>query len=265
MLRLFPFNTRVKLGGLWCKYLLPSIKKYKSRVKDNLELIYPHMSLRHQKNFIRENSQMIGESFTELMFNKDFQKKLERIKYCESELIPIKKARKKCQPVVIISGHIGSWEAVRAVLKKHNLTSGALYQKNQNFFYEKLHLKAIRYGGEPIFEVGTSGTRKMISSLRSGGTIAMMVDQAVSDGKYFPFLGKPARTSTAIADLSLKYNVLLVPAFGIRKIGGYIEVKFDDPIKLESREAITNAMNLSLERRILENPTQWYWPHRRWK
>ena len=80
---------------------------------------------------------------------------------------------------MIISGHIGSWEAVRAVLKANGLTSGAIYQRNRNMFYERLHFSAIKEGGEPILEVGTSGTRKMISLIRSGGVIALMIDQAV--------------------------------------------------------------------------------------
>ena len=95
---------------------------------------------------------------------------------------------------------------MRAVLNKYGLTSGAIYQRNRNVFYERLHLRAIREGGEPILEVGTSGTRKMISLIKSGGVIALMIDQAVKEGEYFQFLGRPAKTSTAIAEISLKYN-----------------------------------------------------------
>jgi KDO2-lipid IV(A) lauroyltransferase len=208
---------------------------------------------------------MIGESFIELMFNREFQSKWDIIKYNKKELASIIEAKKIGRPVMIISGHIGSWEAVRAVLKKHDLTSAALYQRNKNIFYEKLHYKAIKEGGEPILEVGTSGTRKMISLIRSGGIIALMIDQAVTEGTYFQFLGKPAKTSTSIAEISIKYNALIVPAYGIREVGGNIRVSFDTAIKLDNVHSITDSMNKSLEKRIEINPTQWYWPHRRWK
>ena len=77
--------------------------------------------------------------------------------------MPLIAAKKINQPIIIISGHIGSWEAVRAVLKNMALHLVLFYQRNRNIFYERLHLRAIKEGGEPIFEVGRSGTRKMIN------------------------------------------------------------------------------------------------------
>ena len=223
------------------------------------------MSLQKRKQFIKENSKMIGKSFIELMFNKEFQKRMDKISYNTKQLAPLIAAKKINRPIIIISGHIGSWEAVRAVLKKHGLTSGALYKRNRNIFYERLHLCAIKEGGEPIFEVGRTGTRKMISLIKSGGIVALMVDQAVKEGKYYKFLGIPARTSTSIAEIALKYGALLIPAYGIRSDIGVINVSFDKPIELKTVNSITKAMNISLEKRVEATPTQWYWPHKRWK
>ena len=59
-----------------------------------------------------------------------------------------------------------------------------------------------------------------------------MIDQAVKEGKYFQFLGRPAKTSTSIAEISLKYNALLIPAYGIRGRDRMIGVTFDKPINL---------------------------------
>ena len=108
-------------------------------------------------------------------------------------------------------------------------------------------------------------TRKMISLIKSGGVIALMIDQAVKEGKYFKFLGAPARTSTAIAEIAIKYSALLIPAYGIRTDIGDIKVSFDKPIELDTVNSITRAMNTSLEKRVKAAPTQWYWPHKRWK
>ena len=223
------------------------------------------MPTQKRKEFIIENSNMIGKSFVELMFNRDFHDRRGNIKYNQKELKPLVEAKKNGRPIIIISGHIGSWEAVRAILSKYGLTSGAIYQRNRNIFYERLHLSAIREGGEPILEVGTSGTRKMISLIRSGGVIAMMIDQAVKEGKYFQFLGRPAKTSTSIAEIAIKYNALLIPAYGIRGHDRRIRVTFDKPIEKMTISSVTKDMNASLERKVKKHPTQWYWPHRRWK
>ena len=265
ILRIFPFEKRVYWGGQVCKILLPRVKKFNERVDTNLKFVCPKMSRHERKEFIKENSKMIGKSFIELMFNREFQRYINKINYKKIELAPLIEAKSTGQPVIIISGHIGSWEAVRAVLKTNGLTSGAIYQRNRNVFYERLHLRAIKEGGEPILEVGTSGTKKMIALIRSGGIIALMIDQAVKEGDYFQFLGKPAKTSTSIAEISLKYNALLIPAYGIRRSDDKIDVTFDKPIRLTTVKAITKKMNASLEKRLKSNPTQWYWPHRRWK
>ncbi len=264
-LKLMPFEKRVYWGGQLCKIVLPWVRKFQKRVDANLRFVYPNMSYQKRKEFIKENSKMIGESFIELMFNKEFQRLKNKITYKKKELTPLIEARKINRPIIVVSGHIGSWEAVRAVLKKYGLTSGAIYQRNRNIFYERLHLSAIKEGGEPILEVGPSGTRKMISLIKSGGVIALMIDQAVREGKYFQFLGRPAKTSTSIAEVSLKYNALLIPAYGIREHDSSIGVTFDKPIELVTVSSITKKMNASLEKRVKKYPTQWYWPHRRWK
>ena len=265
ILKILPFEKRVYWGGKICRLILPSVRHFYDRVDKNLKLIYPTWSYQRRKEFIKDNSKMIGKSFIELMFNKEFQRRSNKIEYDKKALTPLIAAKKINRPIIIISGHIGSWEAVRAVLKKYGLTSGALYQRNRNIFYERLHLSAIKEGGEPIFEVGRSGTRKMISLIKSGGVVALMIDQAVKGGEYFEFLGAPARTSTSIAEISLKYHALLVPAYGIRTDSDGIRVTFDKPIELKTVRYITKKMNLSLEKRVLESPTQWYWPHKRWK
>ena len=264
-LKILPFESRIYWGGQVCSLILPLVRNFYERVDKNLKLIFPTWSHQKRKKFIKENSKMIGKSFIELMFNKEFQHRSHKIVYNKKELMPLIAAKKINQPIIIISGHIGSWEAVRAVLKNYGLTSAALYQRNRNVFYERLHLKAIKEGGEPILEVGRSGTRKMITLIKSGGVVALMIDQAVKGGEYFKFLGVPAKTSTSIAEISMKYDALLIPAYGIRTGSNDIKVTFDKPIALKSVSHITKKMNLSLEKRVRKTPTQWYWPHRRWK
>ena len=265
ILKLFSFEKRVIVGGWLLQWILPIVPKYRKRVVKNIRLIYPEKTQPQIDEFISINSKMIGKSFIELMFNQEFQERWRNIIYKKKELQPIIEAKKRAKPIIVVSGHIGSWEAVRAVLKNNDLNSGALYQKNHNRFYEKLHLNAIKAGGEPIFQVSQSGTRSMISFIKNGGLIALMIDQAVKDGQYLDFLGKPAKTSMSIANIALKYNATIIPAYGIRRADNKIIVSFEKPIKLTNSLAITSAINSSLEARVKENPEQWYWPHRRWK
>ena len=99
-----------------------------------------------------------------------------------------------------------------------------------------------------------------------GGIICIMIDQAVSDGDYFDFLGKPAKTTLAIANLALRYNALLIPAYAMRdSTNNSIEVIIEPPIALTTPKEITEKANRSLTEKIRNHPTHWYWVHDRWK
>ena len=152
ILKILPFEKRVYWGGKVCKFILPSVRKFYGRVDSNLRLIYPEMSNQKRKEFIKENSKMIGRSFIELMFNKEFQKQNHKIAYNKEQLAPLIAAKKIKRPIIVISGHIGSWEAVRAVLKKYGLTSGALYQRNRNIFMNGCTLVLLKKVENPFLK-----------------------------------------------------------------------------------------------------------------
>ena len=90
ILKLFSFEKRVLLGGLALKQILPIVPKFRQRIIKNLRLVFPTKSEPQYKEFISNNSEMIGRSFIELMFNSEFQKKLDRIIYKKQELSILK-------------------------------------------------------------------------------------------------------------------------------------------------------------------------------
>ena len=264
--KFFSLETKTNIGGWLVSWLIRLNRKFKRRITKNLELTMPHKDKADQKKFIIEFGRHIGITFTELIFNSEFQKNKDRFKYSHRDLSPLIKANQEGRPIMIISGHLGPWEAVRAVLKINNLTSGAIYKKNKNQFYEIMHLNAIKCGGEPVFATGLSGTKKMIKYLKSGGIVSIMLDQAANDGEFFEFLGVPAKTTTSIAKIALSLDALVIPAYALRSRNSRnINVFFENPVVSKSYRDMTAKLTKSIEKRVTENPTQWYWLHRRWK
>jgi len=104
----------------------------------------------------------------------------------------------------------------------------------------------------------------MVKFLRDGNTVAILLDQYVHGGTVLRFFGKPAPTSLSAADMALKYDALLVPVYGIRRRGGF-DIIAEDPIPHSTPEAMTQAINDSLEARVRADMDQWLWIHRRWK
>ena len=104
--------------------------------------------------------------------------------------------------------------------------------------------------------------------VKNGHSIALMIDQRVSEGEKVDFFGKPAFTTTLPAQLSLKYNLPIIPVFIERTKDDNFILNFLEEIKYEksvNKIQLTKKLNEILEKMILNNPNEWIWSHNRWK
>jgi len=265
-LRPLPFGLRVRVGSWLIGPLLRVLPPTRRRISDNLNLIYPNISAREKRRFMRSICKNIGARFIEGFFNAEFHQRPENLHLADGALDQIKKANTSGQPVILVSGHFGQWEAPRAVMRAAGMECGAIYKKSGNPIFERHFFKSVSTGGEPVFQTGPKGLRGMISHLKKGGVFAVLLDQVELQGELLSFLGKPALTSLGPAELALKFNALLVPCYGIVRADGHsIDLKFEPAIVHTDAKTMTQALNDSLTARVKSNPEQWYWLHRRWK
>ena len=95
-----------------------------------------------------------------------------------------------------------------------------------------------------------------------------MVDQRVSEGEKVNFFSHPALTTTLPAQLSLKYNLGIIPVFIERINNNKFQIEFQKEIRpndFKNKLELTKKLNLILEKMIIKNPNQWIWTHNRWK
>ena len=115
---------------------------------------------------------------------------------------------------------------------------------------------------------GISGTKQLLSFFKKKTSIALMIDQRVSQGIKSNFFNHKAFTTTIPAQFVKKFNCKIVPIYIERvkeinfKITIYEPLKFSDN---DSIQTITLSLNNLLEKMILKNPAQWIWSHNRWK
>jgi KDO2-lipid IV(A) lauroyltransferase len=115
------------------------------------------------------------------------------------------------------------------------------------------------------------GAREIVTALKGGAAIAMLMDQKLNEGLPVPFFGRPAMTAPAIAQFALKFRCPVYPARAERLGGSRIRVTVLPPLDIREtgdKEAdifkILTDINMLLESWIRERPEQWLWIHRRW-
>jgi KDO2-lipid IV(A) lauroyltransferase len=143
---------------------------------------------------------------------------------------------------------------------------GGLIRPMSNPFFNVHYTQNMHDICEPVFEQGRRGTMGLIKHIRDGGMAVLLFDLYDSAGVPIDFLGKPAPTVTSVADIALKTGALVVPFFGIRHADRYgFDAIFEEPIAHGDPLDMMKEATRRLEARIIADPGQWMWLHRRWK
>jgi len=261
------------LGGMIGKFFGPLFRS-KSITKKNIKIGLGEISKENEKEIINGMWSNIGRTFAEYVFLKDF--KFNKINFNHVEINGTKyldEIKKNNQSVIFYSGHFANFELMAMELDKFGIKCAAIYRPLNNFFLnpvmEYLRMKYICPNQIPK---GRMGMREIISKMKNGYSIALMVDQRVSEGPREVFFNKPAHTTTIPAQLALKYDSKLVPISLERKEGIKFIMTIHEPYKVkktgyedQDTKNITLKINQILEKMIIKNPKQWIWSHNRWK
>ena len=238
-----------------------------ARIRFNREAkrVFPNMKRRARAKLGQDMGRHMGRTLFEIYHDAEFQTQHHKFSASGPGLVALKEAQAAGKGAIIVSGHFGQWEAVRAVIKMHGLESGAVYRPQKNRHYERRLLAGIEAGGKPILATGRVGTKALVRHLRGGGIISILLDEKYSEGVRIPFLGHDALTSLSAAQLALKYDLPMIAAYGTRtEDGNAFRVEFEAPIPHTDAITMTRAFNDSLSARIMTDPEQWYWMLRRW-
>ncbi len=241
--------------------------KSKKIIDKNLSIFNKELSLLQKQLIISNMWRNYGITFIEYMFLKHLRKNSTHITLEGENVLNYIKSKKK--PVIFVSGHFSNFELMSMEITKNNIPLAAIYRPLNNFFLNPLmeYLRK-KYVCKKQIRKGINGVRESIEFIKKGKSIALMIDQRVSEGIKVDFFGKPALTTSLPAQLAIKFNLSIVPVFIERETGYNYKIKFFEPIKnsnFKNKEEITIKLNQILESMILKNPNEWIWTHNRWK
>ena len=267
LFKLFGYRVSSNFGFLIGKFFGP-IFRSKKLIIENIKK--SNISMKQNYNNVANNVLgNYGRILAEYPYLKDFRKnKLKHFIEIDGfeNLTQIKDNNK---PVVFISGHFNNFELMAMQLENSGLNVAAIYRPLNNIFLNTVMEKIrINHICKKQLKKGKSGTRELIKLFRDGYSVALMIDQRVSEGLPVKFFNRDCLTTTIPAQLVKKYDCEVVPIYIERIEKHNFKMSVNKPIIFEkelSLENITQKLNQILENMVLKNPEQWIWSHNRWK
>ena len=256
------------LSGMLFQFFGPLFRS-KDVIESNIKRATPKINLKELKNVKKNMWNNYGRTLAEYMFMKDFRNNnfISNINLEGKEILDQIKYEKT--PVIFISGHFSNFELMAMQIEKSGVNLAAIYRPLNNTFLNILMEKIRKkYICKNQIKKGASGVRELLRLYKNGHSIALMIDQRVSEGIKSKFFNQDAFTTTIPAQFIKKFNCKVVPIYIERHHGINFNIKIEKPKNFSngvSTEKITRELNIWLEKNILKNPGQWIWSHNRWK
>ena len=254
-----------KLFALIFLVIGPMFKSQKV-INKNLEN-YSNYAKVNKKEIINSMWRNYGMTFIEYIYLGKFLKNNNHVKVIGEEYL--NKALEDNKPVIFISGHFANYELMSMEIVKRQIKLATIYRPLNNIFLNPfMEFLRKKYVCPNQIKKGINGVRQTIEYLKKNYSIALMIDQRVSEGDKIIFFGEKALTTTLPAQLSLKFNLNIIPVFIERTKQNNFNIEFLEPIKwnkFKNKIELSEALNRTLEKMIIRNPNQWIWTHNRWK
>ena len=248
------------------KLVAPAFKS-KKIIDKNLSIFASEVPNIDKNQIISEMWKNYGMTFIEYMFLNTFRKNSSHIEIKGNENLNDAISKKK--PLIFVSGHFANFELMSMEITKRNIKLATIYRPLNNIFLNPfMEILRKKFICKNQIKKGLNGVRDAIEYIKNDFSIALMIDQRVSEGEKINLFKKPALTTTLPAQLALKYKLSIVPVFIQRKSNSKFVLEFQNEIKSEDfhdKLELTQKLNEVLEKMVVRNPSQWIWTHDRWK
>ena len=268
LFRIIGYEKSSNLGEKIGKCIGP-ISRNNSLILRNLEKSDIGKNKVDRQKIIHEMWGNYGRILAEYPFLKSFSNsKLNKYIEIEGEEILNDLINKK-KNAVFISWHFNNFELMAMYIEKVGINLAAVYRPLNNYFLNSTMVNIRKnFICKNQIKKGISGTRELLKLVKAGYSVALMIDQRVSEGIKSQFFNEEALTTTIPAQLVKKFNLDVIPIYIERKKNFYFKIYVKKPMIFDKDtpvEKITYELNYLLKQMILRNTSQWIWSHNRWK
>ena len=267
LFKLLGYKISSEVGCFLGKIFGPFFRS-KKIIKNNLIKFDNSLSPEKIKKITTEMWGNYGRILSEYPYIANFRKG-DLDKYIKIENLEKLEEIKKGQPVIFISAHFSNFELMAMVIEKAGVNLSAIYRPLNNIMVNSI-MEPLRkkYICKNQVKKGINGIRESLKFFKQGTSIAIMIDQRVSEGEKINFFNHPALTTTIPAQFVKKFGCKIQPVHIERYDKINFKITFDEQVIIEENEdetLICAKLNQWLEKKIRKNPSQWIWSHDRWK
>lgn len=259
------------LGGYVARTLGP-ILPVSRRAQRNLQMAMPELSASERNRIVRAMWDNLGRTFAEYPHLGRFfaLKPGGRIQYDGFE--HIEAAGRVGRGGFFVSGHFANWEVMAKFIREKGWSGAIAYRAPNNPSVDAWIARERSKHVIPVMAAkGPDGAKVILRVVRDKGFVAMLIDQKMNDGIAAPFFGRDAMTTSATAQLALKYDVPIVIMRNERLPNAHFKITVSPPFTFTPTDdrkadilALTTRLNAELEAQIRAKPEMWLWLHNRW-
>jgi len=252
--------------GFW----FPKLRRTGER---NLELAFPDLPADERSRLLRASFENLGRLLAIFSHFADHPQAVKEMIAVEG-LEQFANASDQGHGVILFTGHVGAWELSSFGLSLFGHPLSFLVRRIDNPKIEAL-IDRIRSGAGNRTIDKRSAAREMLSILRGGGTLGILVDLNTLDREaiFVDFFGIPAATTFIVAKLALRTGASVLPVFAPwDDEHKRFRLKIAAPLPIERTgdededvRRLTQQYTRVVEDYVRRYPDQWLWIHRRWK
>jgi len=252
-----------------------------SFARNSRKLVLEHLTLafanekseKEIKNLSRKVFEMLGKNAGEMLRATRVNTLADLEKFLTTEgLENYDKAIVKGKGLIFLTCHLGAFDLQVSNMALRGLNPNIIGTPLKDERLNELLWNYRNMHGAIAIERGRE-TFRLIKVLKSGGSVALLIDQDTKvKSRFVNFFGKPAATPVGATVLAMKTGAAVVPTYVYlgEDWKQHMHILPEIPMRNtgdEEADMVYNTQTLTsfIEETIRKHPDQWVWMHRRWK
>lgn len=266
------YRAWIWFAGAWFALIGARLTGHRRRIRANLARVWPDRSAAELRRIERDAANNLGRCYGELITMGAFCAHVDGTWLEGPGVAVMQEAQARGQACIFAAAHMGNYLGCIRALTWNGFEAAMLYRRRRRRIADWLFDRTIAALGQPGLKIGLREEKgyvrdmaRLVKHVKAGKNIGLVLDQRIPSGAEIPFLGRPAWTSLSMAELAVKYNALLIPAYAERQPDG-VSFRFlvEEPIEHGPPKQMMSAYNARVSAWIAANPGQWFWNIRRW-